>query len=257
MRRRAFLVGLMTAAASHVQAQSPIKLIRIGLVSPINLRSAPQFSALANRLRELGYIDGQKLSIEFLHLDGRMERYPEAMAELVRRQVDLIIVGGQEAALKAAKEASSTIPILVVAIDYDPLVRGYFPNLARPGGNITGVVLQQIELTGKRLELLKEAVPDVARVLVFWDAISVDQFRATHGASAVLNLQLVSLELRDQPYAYEQALVGAGADGSRGDTLLVMTSPFFFRDRSLLAELALRYRLPSVLFCESTRTRAG
>jgi putative ABC transport system substrate-binding protein len=245
---------VLLATIRRAQAQGLSKVFRIGIVSPINLRSAPQFLAFEDRLREVGYVEGRNLTIEFLYLEGRLERYPEAMAELLRRQVDVVIAGGQEAALKAAKEATSTIPIVVVAIDYDPLARGYIAGLAQPGGNVTGVVLNQIELTGKRLELLKEAVPSATRILALWDAVSADQFLATRTVAAKLNLPLVSLELRDPPYDY--ALAFAGADGKRGDALLAMTSPFFFRDRARLADLALQHRLPSV-FVLREHTDAG
>src|SRR5215204_846467 len=111
---------VLLATIRRAQAQGLSKVFRIGIVSPINLRSAPQFLAFEDRLREVGYVEGRNLTIEFLYLEGRLERYPEAMAELLRRQVDVVIAGGQEAALKAAKEATSTIPIVDVAIDYDP-----------------------------------------------------------------------------------------------------------------------------------------
>ena len=254
MRRREVFGLVLLATIRCAQAQGLSKVFRISVVSPINLRSAPQFLAFEDRLRELGYVEGRNLTIEFLYLEGRLERYPEAMAELLRRQVDVVIAGGQEAALKAAKEATSTIPIVVVAIDYDPLARGYIAGLAQPGGNVTGVVLNQIELTGKRLELLKEAVPSATRILVLWDSVSADQFLATRTVAAKLNLPLVSLELRDPPYDYALAL--AGADGKSGDALLAMTSPFFFRDRARLADLALQHRLPSV-FVLREHTDAG
>src|SRR5215217_772561 len=120
MRRREFVAGLvLVTEVRRAHSQGVVKGFRIGMVSPINMRSAPQFSAFEQRLRELGYLEGQNLAIEFLHLDGRIERYPEATTELLRRRVDVIIAGGQEAALKAAKEATSAVPIVVVAIDYD------------------------------------------------------------------------------------------------------------------------------------------
>jgi putative ABC transport system substrate-binding protein len=254
VRRREVFGLLLLVTVPPAQGLGSSKVFRIGVVSPINLRSAPQFLAFEDRLRELGYVESQNLAIEFLYLEGRLERYPEAMAELLRREVDVVIAGGQEAALKAAKEATSTIPIVIVAIDYDPLARGYIAGLAQPGGNVTGVVLNQIELTGKRLELLKEAVPGASRVLVLWDAVSADQFLATRTVAATLNLPLVSLKLGDPPYDYGLAL--AEADGRRGDALLAMTSPFFFRDRARLAELALQHGLPSV-FVLREHTDAG
>jgi len=114
---------------------------------------------LEQRLRELGYVEGQNLAIEFRNAEGRLERLPALAAELARLDVDVIIAFGTEATVKAARRASSTTPIVVVAIDYDPVALGYVTTLARPGGTVTGVFLRQPELTAKRLELLKEAVP--------------------------------------------------------------------------------------------------
>jgi len=127
----------------------------------------------------------------------------------------VLVAGGPEAVLRAARDATSTIPIVMVAVDYDPIALGYIAGLPRPGEQITGLFLQQIEVTGKYLELLKEALPQVTRVAVLWDAVSADQFRAAAGAARVVGVQLQSLELRDPPaYDYGQRLCGRSPGGS-------------------------------------------
>jgi putative ABC transport system substrate-binding protein len=237
----ALLVGIALSPVLSAGAAEPA---HVGIVNLILPRSAPFNVAFEQRLRDLGHIEGKTLAIDFLSLDGHIERLPEAMEELVRRKVGVILAAGQEASLKAAKQATSTIPIVMIAVSYDPVALGYVASLARPGGNITGVFLRQPELTGKRLELLKQTVPDITRAIVFWDAIGADQFDAAATAAQTLRLPIRSVELRDPPYDYERSL--DAAQPRPGDALLFTTSSFFFRDRDHLAELALRHRLPSM-----------
>jgi putative ABC transport system substrate-binding protein len=143
MDRRRFLTTLtgslvtLLASAPSVVAQGESKVLRIGAVSAGAPRSSPHWGAFAQRLGDLGYVEGRNLSIEFRTADGRPERFPGLMIELVRLGVDVILPVGPEASLRAAKEATAAIPIVVVAIDYDPIARGYVGGLARPGGNVT------------------------------------------------------------------------------------------------------------------------
>jgi len=132
----------------------------------------------------------------------------------------------------------------MVANDYDPLARGYVASLARPGGNVTGVFLQQIELTPKRLDLLTQTIPELARVVVLWDRFSADQFEAAREAARSLKIPLHGIECTDPPYDYERAL--AGVEGGHRDALSQMTSPVFFVDRQRLVAMALDHRLPSI-----------
>jgi putative tryptophan/tyrosine transport system substrate-binding protein len=223
----------------------PSEMLRVGIVSLANPRSAPFFAAFEERLGELGYIEGRTVTVEFLSVEGQSKRLPAAAAELVRRKVHVIVVGGGEVTVKAAKQATSTIPIVMVAIDFDPFAQGYVASLARPGGNMTGVFSQPVELAAKRLDLLKQTIPDITRVIVFWDATSADQLEATVTAAQSLKLPLKSVELREPPYDYAGAL--EGANPQPGDVLLFTTSGFFYRDRDRLAELLLRWRLPSMV----------
>ena len=182
-------LGLLYALLTAAEAQQAKKVFRVGVLSIINLRSAPQFVAFAQRLQELGYVEGQNVAFEFRNAEGQAERLADLAAELVRLQVDVIVVPGPEAQLRAARQATRTIPIIMLATNYDPIARGYIDGLARPGGNITGVFSLQLELTAKRLELLKEALPQLTRVSALWDAYTADQWRATEAAAQSLGLQ--------------------------------------------------------------------
>jgi putative ABC transport system substrate-binding protein len=246
-RRREFITLLGGAAVTWpcaAIAQTSPKMLRIGFVSGALARTEPVYVAIDRRLRELGYFEGQNLAAEFIELKGQFDRYDEAMKELVRRKVDIIFATGPEIALKSALAATDTIPIVFVAVDYDPLALGYVSSLARHTGNVTGVFLQQIELSVKRIQFIRDAFPDMRAAIVFWDAASADQWQATQSTGATLDLRLVGIELRGVTYDYEAALAQAPAD--HYDGLIVMTSPIFFRDRVDLAQLALRHRLASM-----------
>jgi putative ABC transport system substrate-binding protein len=247
MRRT--LVGLIIALTLSslwmsfaAQAQQPGKVPRIGIFQTSE-PSVPIWEAFRHGLRDLGYVEGQNLVIEFRSAEGHVERLPALAAELVQRNVDVLVAGGPEAVLRAARDATSTIPIVMVAVDYDPIARGYIAGLPRPGGQITGLFLQQIEVTSKCLELLKDTFPLVTRVAVLWDAISADQFRAAEGAARMVGVQLHSLELRNPPaYDYASALAAAAREGA--NALLVLRSPLFGRDRDRIIALAAQHRLP-------------
>ena len=146
--------------------------------------------------------------------------------------------------LHAARHATSTIPIVMIAIDYDPMARGYIAGLPRPGGNITGLFFQQLELTGKRLEFLKEALPKLTRVAVLWDAFSADQLPAAEAAARGVGVQLQPIELRQPPYDYASALSTAAA--GQAEAVLPLMSPVFFRERTLLLGLLDTHRLPAI-----------
>jgi putative ABC transport system substrate-binding protein len=166
------------------------------------------------------------------------------MSELVRSGVDVIVPVGPEASLRAAQEATTTVPIVVVAIDYDPIARGYVGGLARPGGNTTGLFLRQPELTGKRLELLKEMVPRARHVAAFWDAFSADQLKEAEAAARSAGLQLQRFEFRDPPYSFDGPM--RAAVRQQAGALLGLASPIFFRQRAELAEKAIKHRLPAI-----------
>jgi putative ABC transport system substrate-binding protein len=247
--RRAFLATLgggLLAAPLGAEGQPAGKVVRIGAVSAGAPRSSPHWVAFAQPLSELGYVEGRNVSIEFRSAEGKPERFPDLMSGLVRLGVDVILPVGPEASLRAAQQATTTVPIVVVAIDYDPIARGYVGGLARPGGNTTGLFLRQPELTPKRLELLKELVPAVRRVVVFWDAFSADQLKEAEAAARSAGLQLQRFEFRDPPYNFETPM-RAAAGRQQADALLGLASPIFFRQRAELAEMAIKNRLPAIV----------
>jgi len=132
--------------------------------------------------------------------------YEAAYHELASRNVDILLAGASEIALKFALATAGTRPIVMVAVDYDPLARGYVRSLARPGVNLTGISFQQIELTEKRLQIAREAFPDVQAIAVFWDEISAEQWHAAGNAAPKLGLRLAGVKFREEPYDYERAL---------------------------------------------------
>src|SRR6266702_1848756 len=235
--RSVILLALsLLCAPRAVAAQQPGHVARVGFLAPQPLHLANGFWDLKQRLQELGYVEGQNLRLEFRTSEGYLERYPTLAAELVRLPVDVLVASGPEAALRAAKDATSTLPIVMIAVDYDPIALGYIAGLPRPGGNITGVFLQQLELTSKRRELLKEALPQLRHVAVLWDAPSADQWRAATEAARVLRVQLHGLEQHQAPYEYESAFATAVQEGA--DALLVLLSPLFSRDHTRINALA-------------------
>ena len=245
MRRRDFIKVVASAAATWplaARAQQAPKMLRIGTVSA-QPRSSPLWMAFERRMAELGYAQGENFALEIVPA-ASPERFERGYRELATRNVDIVVASGPEIALKSALAAARALPIVMIAIDYDPLALGYVKSLARPDGNVTGVFFQQIELAMKRAQLLKDAFPDPQAATVFWDAISADQWRATQSAAKALGLRVAGIELRETPYDYERAFAQSPLD-YRGQ-LLVMVSPFFFRDRAQLADLVLRHRVVSM-----------
>jgi len=246
MDRRRFLLGSLASvigAPLAVAGQSP-RVFRIGAVSAGAPRSSPHWVAFGQHLAELGYVEGKNVVTEFRTADGKPERFPDMLKELVKSNVDVILAVGPEASLRAAQEATTTIPIVVVAIDYDPIARGYVGGLARPGGNTTGLYLRQPELTPKRLELLGEVVPKVRRIVTFWDPFSADQLKEAEAAARAAGLQMTSFQFHDPPYRFEDAM--RAATRQHAGALLGLASPIFFRQRIELAQMAIKHRLASI-----------
>ena len=244
MGRREFITLLGGAAAAWplgAPAQQRPKILRIGTLATIP-RGRPGWRAFEQRLGELGYVEGENLIVDY-SIERNLELYDRGAREMVRRQVDIIIAGSRDA-LKSAMAATDALPIVMVAIDFDPFRLGYLTSLARPQGNVTGVFLQQLELSVKRLQLLKEAFPDFEAASVFWDHSSTYQWQEVQTAALSLGLRLAGVELHGFPYDYDQAFARTPPD-YRG-ALVVMMSPLFFADRQKLADLALRQRIASV-----------
>jgi putative ABC transport system substrate-binding protein len=155
-----------------------------------------------------------------------------------------MLASGPEITLKAALKVAGTRPIVMVAVDYDPLARGYVTSLSRPTGNVTGLFFQQIELTVKRLQLVKQTFPDLQAATVFWDRISADQWQAAQSAAARLGLHLAGVEFHEHPYDYEGGLAQVPSDHRR--VLIVLASPAFAVPRARLPDFALRHRMGSM-----------
>jgi putative ABC transport system substrate-binding protein len=246
MRRRDFisLLGGATAAnawrgAARAQSQ---KMLRIGIVTPLP-RNTPSWTAFEKRMRKLGYDEGQNLTVEFLKIPSPAE-FPEGMKELVQRNVEIIVAPGPELALKSAMAATNRLPIVMIAIDFDPFALGYVTSLAHPTGNVTGIFFQQIQLSAKRLEIAKEMVPGLQSATVVWDGPSVDQWQSLKNAGQNLGIKLFAVEMRDQPYNYGAAWDRVPAE-YRG-MLILPTSPIFFLDRQQIANFTVERRIPAM-----------
>ena len=164
------LVIAVMGVGAMAQAQQPKKVSRIGYLSSFDPASdSDGTEAIRLALRELGYVEGQNIATEYRYAEGKLDRLPELAAELVRLKVDIILASGGSGPIQAAKNATKTIPIVMTGAGIDPVEAGLIESLARPGGNVTGITLLSRELSGKRLELLKEAVPKIARVAVLYD----------------------------------------------------------------------------------------
>jgi putative ABC transport system substrate-binding protein len=243
INRRNFLASLAGAALLPTMERSqarPVKL-RIGVLS-VGARDVPYLMAFGDRLRELGYFEDKNLTIEFMQVGGR-DGFEEGAKELVRRNVDVIMASGPQESLKAARAATQTIPIVMLAMDYDPVALGYVRSLARPDGNITGIAFEQTDLIAKRLELLKGILPNDPALTVLWDRFSAPQRNAVQSASERLGLDIVNVDMGDRPYDYERrvALVPARYRGA----LFVPASPTFYYDRIRLTQFALQSRMLS------------
>jgi putative ABC transport system substrate-binding protein len=249
--RRFLLLILITAilAAPFVaDAQQPAKLYRIGWLGGV-APTTPEFERLSGAfregLREHGYIEGQNLVIELRWTGGQIERSSSLAAELVNLKVDLIVAAGNPRA-RAAKEATSAIPVVMVYV-VAPVEAGLVASLARPGGNVTGVTMDAgLEIVGKHLELLKEAVPKVSRVAVLLNPVTplnAAYLRETQTAAQVLGVTLQFYEVRD-PNELESAF--AAMTKARTGGLLVLPHPFTFVHARRIAELAAKSRLPAV-----------
>jgi ABC-type uncharacterized transport system substrate-binding protein len=233
------------AIAVLAQAQQPKKIPRIGFLSAVSASSiSPRTEAFRQGLRELGYVEGQSIVVEYRWAEGKFDRLPDLAAELVRLKVDVILSGGPTAT-RPAKEATVTIPI-VMAFDDDPVGSGFVASLARPGGNITGLSTLAPEISGKQLELLKEIVPRLSRVAVFGTSTrsgNAQALREIELAAGTLGVQLQYLDVLGAKDI--EALFRAASKG-RADAVLALASPTLLLQRTQIADLAVKNRLPAI-----------
>ena len=247
------LCAVLFALCFSAEAQQPTKIPRIGYLGSTSVSARTE--AFRQGLRELGYVEGKNIVIEWRRHEGKVDRLPALAAELVRLKVDIIITAGAPAA-RAAKEATSTIPIVMTQVG-DPVGSGFVASLARPGGNITGLSSLAPELSGKRLELLKEIVPKLSRVAVFGTSTNPDNaqsLREVELAAKALGVQLQYLDVlgpKDSETAFQAAVKG------RAEAVLMMVSgPVANSQRPHIAELAAKSRLP-VIYSGRTDVEAG
>jgi putative ABC transport system substrate-binding protein len=198
----ALALGAMLLALSYsASAQQPKKVPRLGYLSNIDPASdSPRSEVIRQALRELGYIEGQNIAIEYRYAEGRVDRLPALASELVRLKVDIIVVAGGGGLILAARNATKTIPIVMVGGGVDPVEAGFVETLAHPGGNVTGITNLSGKLGGKRLELLKEAVPEVRRVAVLYDSASLATPASVREMKEVLRVAANGLGLTVQPW---------------------------------------------------------
>jgi putative tryptophan/tyrosine transport system substrate-binding protein len=244
----ALCVSLLVLELS-AEAQQPKKVPRVGFllqrVSPTPTTPDSFADAFRQGLRDLGYIEGKNILVEYRYADGKRDRTPSQVAELVQLKVDVLVVRSLSA-IRIAKQATKTIPIVMVTTQ-DPVATGLIDSLARPGGNITGLTGLIRELSGKRLELLKEAVPGISRVGVLRDpgsaAAAIDS-KEYETAARALKIQLQSLDVRAPNPDYEGAFQAAVK--GRASAIITVTGPMTASYPKRIADLAIKYRLPSM-----------
>jgi len=242
------LCAMLFALCVPAEAQQPKKVARIGYLSSVDAASeSARAEAIWLALRELGYIEGQNIASEYRYAEGKADRYPELAAELVRLKVDIIVAAGGAGVIRAAKNATKTIPIVMAGLGADPVEAGLVESLARPGSNVTGLTNLTRELGGKRLELLKEAVPKLARAAVLYDPAFQS---SVIDVKEVLPVAARALGLTIQPWGVRDAdgfeRVFAALNKQRPDGLYVPAGPLMRANGKRIAGFAIKSRLPSV-----------
>src|SRR5574341_127852 len=248
------LVGIVafivTLAMSGVvaSAQQPKKIPRIGYLSPVDpVTDSARAEGILLALRERGYIEGQNIAIEYRYAEGKVDRYPKLATELVRLKVDLTVVSGSSTLVRAAMNATKTITIVMTGTGLDPVAGGHVESLARHGGNVTGITNISGELGGKRLELLKETIPKLARVAVLYDPAALGSL---HEVKEVLPVAARALKLTIQPWEVRAAddfeKVFAALNKQRPGGLYVPGGRLMRAKRNRIVDFALKSRFPSI-----------
>jgi len=239
------LATVLLRTAIPAEAQQPKNVPRIGF---LGVSSSSAYSgyidAFRKGLRDLKYVEGQNIAIEYFYGDGKSDRLPDLSIDLIRRKVDVILVSGS-LAIGALKNATKTIPIVMTSVE-DPVAQGFVGSLAKPGGNITGLTNLAPELSGKRLELVRETLPKIDRVAVLWDPNGPGPavaFKETQAVAPSMNLQLQSLQVRS-PNDFEGAFKTATAE--RSGALIVLQSFLINAHRQRIVDLARTHRLPGM-----------
>ena len=235
-------LGLLAAIASAPRiAFGQARAVRIGVLAP--RRNSIFLPAVLKRLGELGYVEGKNLVVDYRSADGVAEHFPSLAGDLIRAKSDLIFAIGPEQSARAVLEAKAGVPVVILAADYDPVKTGLISNLRRPGGNVTGMVLLAPALAAKRLELLRDIVPTVKRVLVLADSFTAGQLDAIREAADKLRVEIAVESFAAIPYDLTAAFARGVAAGT--GAVLSLGSPVLFEQRKQIAGLSIKYRLPS------------
>jgi putative ABC transport system substrate-binding protein len=243
VRRREFITLLGGAAAvwPTVMRGQQHKMLRVGFVG-MQPREAPHYKNFLRRMAELGYQEGRNFTFDYIQTPN-VEGYESNYRELAARKVDVFLAVGNEPALCAALSAAEGKPIAFLAVDFDPLAKGYVANLSHPGGNVTGIFVRETELAAKRVEIAREAFPHATLVGIAFDTLTHEQGDAAADAARKLGLQPRMVEVKG-----EQGYAGAFGtmDDARGQPIILPASPIFMRDRAAIAQALLVRRIPSV-----------
>ena len=229
---------MLFALCSFAEAQQAAKIPRIGFMTG---NADARAEAFLQALQDLGYIEGKSILVEQRYFTERGQ-VPALVAELVHLKVDLLVVRAQPT-IRAAKQATKTIPIVMVTTQ-DPVAAGFIDNLARPGGNITGVTTLQRELSGKRLELLKDVLPGITRVAVLMNAAAIDDFKMYEAPARALKIRLHSLGVRGPNPDFENAFQAAAKE--RANALITVSNVALNAYSKRIADLAIKNRLPAM-----------
>ena len=253
MRRREFIFALGGAAVGWpFVARAQPKMLRVGFVG-MQPRESPLYAAFLKRMAELGYQEGRNFAFEYVQISN-IEGYEASYRELAARKLDVFLAVGNEPALRAALSAADGGPIAFLAIDFDPLAKGYVTNLARPGGNVTGIFVRQLELAAKRVEIAREVFPRTTVIGIAFDTVSREQRDAAAEAARKLGLEPRMIEVKGQ-HDYGRAF--GAMENARGQPIVLPAGPMFLRDREAIAEVLLERRIPAIAaFRENTEAGA-
>jgi putative ABC transport system substrate-binding protein len=242
--RRRFLLASAVGALAPPFAFAQARPVKIGMLAPRPLMESYFAPIVVQRLGELGYKDGAGAILEYRNTDGHRDRYARFARELIELKCDIVITIGQEAAVHAVHAAGARMPVIFLALEYDPLEAGVVKSLARPDGNTTGVYTSQAQLSAKRLQLLHEVLPAARRFLVFSDSGSMGQLSAVRKAAGTMAVQLTDIEFSKPPYDYAAAFEAgrkAKVDGYVG----LSSAGFASGEKEIAAQLA-KHRLPGI-----------
>jgi ABC-type uncharacterized transport system substrate-binding protein len=243
MKRREFITlfgGAAVAWPMAALAQQP-KTLRVGFVG-MQPREAPHYTNFLKRMAELGYQEGRNFTFDYIQTPN-IEGYDRNYRELAARKVDVFLAVGSEPALRAALSAADGKPIAFLAIDFDPLAKGYVANLSHPGGNVTGMFVREIELAAKRVEIAREAFPRASALGIVFDTTSREQRDAAAEAARKFTLEPRMIEVRGEE---DYAGAFAAMDDARGQPIILPAGGIFLRDRAAIAQALLEHRIPSI-----------